>query len=99
MDNQLIGGQVHGEIVALYGVELKLAAHVLRQPSGYFNPADIIRNRMMAARFGHQYPVPRPQIINGQGARHLGNQIAAVAREENRKTRKRNLGRCIRSHF
>jgi hypothetical protein len=60
--------QVVGEVVALHVGEVELAADVLREPAGDLDPADVLADRVMAARFGDEDAVARAEPIDGRGA-------------------------------
>ena len=60
-------------------IDDQLAAHVLAQPAGNFDGADIILNPMVGAGFADENFVAGPQSIDGFGAAHHRFQIALVA--------------------
>ena len=68
MNNQRKFFQIVGKISPGTKLKLQFAAAILLQPTRNFHFADIVGQGMMRASLGNQYPVARPQAVNGGGA-------------------------------
>jgi hypothetical protein len=63
--DKFVFGEIGREIMSLHGVDIKLAAYVLCEPTGYFDAPYIVSNRVMRTRFGDEDSVAGFEIIYG----------------------------------
>src|SRR5271157_398204 len=75
VDDQPVGAQVAGETVARLVDEVEWAADVLREPTRYFHPADVIGDRVVAARLTNQHAVPWPKLFYSSRPLGLGDEV------------------------
>jgi len=99
MNHQLELRQISGVIMALNVCEIKLPADVLRQPTRYFHPSDVLADGMMATGFSDENTVAAAQMINGERPLNLMYQIALETTHENGKTGQGNRFRNISGNF
>ena len=83
VDDQLVGGQILGEVPAGGVLQPQVFAGVLPQPPGDFHRADVLALAVVGAALGDEHPVPVLQPVDGGHAPDSILQKALIAGHQN----------------